>query len=169
MIYYFAYGSNLHPVRLIERVPSAELVGVARHPNHKLVFHKKSNDDSSKCNMLNSGSGLVYGAIYKLKPEHKNELDRFEGVGCGYIDNQITLERNEIEYNCFTYLAQKSHIVGNLKPYHWYKKLVVLGAKYLDFPDTYLSSIEAVDSIEDPDPIRRREREALIERVINYR
>ena len=110
MIYYFAYGSNLHPMRLMERVPSAELVGVAKHPNHVLTFHKKSNDGSSKCNMFNSGSGLIFGAIYKLNPEHKNELDRFEGKGYGYIDNQITLEHNETEYSCFTYLAQQSHI-----------------------------------------------------------
>lgn len=87
MIYYFAYGSNLHPTRLMERVPSAEFIGVATHPSHRLTFHKKSNDGSSKCNMYNSGSetDLIYGAIYKLKPEHKDELDRFEGKGCGYI------------------------------------------------------------------------------------
>lgn len=169
MIYYFAYGSNLHPMRLMERVPSAELVGVAKHPNHVLTFHKKSNDGSSKCNMFNSESDQIYGAIYKLKPEHKNELDKFEGKGYGYIDNQITLEHDEIEYTCFTYLAKQSHIVSDRKPYHWYKKLVILGASYLQFPGTYISSIEAVESIEDSDATRRKEKEALIERIINYR
>lgn len=169
MIYYFAYGSNLHPARLIERVPSAELVGVARKPKHALTFHKRSSDGSSKCNMFNSETGLIYGAIYRLNPDHKNELDKFESNGYGYIDKQITLEHNESKYNCFTYLAQKSHIVGNLNPYHWYKKLVILGAQYLQFPDAYISSIEAVESIEDPDTSRRKEKEELIERIINYR
>ena len=153
----------------MERVPSAKLVGVAKHPNHVLTFHKRINDGSSKCNMFNSESDLIYGAIYKLKPEHKNELDRFEGKGYGYTDNQITLEHNEIEYTCFTYLAQQSHIVSDLKPYHWYKTLVMLGAQFLQFPDTYISSIEAVESIEDPDTTRRKEKETLIERIINYR
>jgi len=156
-------------MRLIERVPSAELIGVAKHHNYALTFHKKSNDGSGKCNMFNSESSLVYGAIYKLDPNHKNELDRFEGKGYGYIDNQITLEHNENEYTCFTYLAQQSHIFDNLKPYHWYKRLVVLGAQYLQFPDTYISSIEAVESIEDPDESRRKEKDELIERIINYR
>ncbi len=41
MIHYFAYGSNLHPVRLIERVPSASLVGVIGISKHRLAFHKK--------------------------------------------------------------------------------------------------------------------------------
>ncbi len=155
----------------MERVPSAELVGVAEHSNHKLNFHKKSNDGSSKCNMFNSDAetDLIYGAIYKLKPEHKNELDRFEGKGYGYIDNQIMLKHNGNEYTCFTYLAQQSHIVDNLKPYHWYKILVILGAQYLEFPGSYISSIEAVESMEDPDTTRRKEKETLIESIINYR
>ena len=168
MIYYFAYGSNLHPMRLMERAPSAELVGVTKHTNHALTFHKRSNDGSSKCNMFNSESDLIYGAIYKLNPEHKDELDRFEGKGYGYIDNLITLEHNDDEYTCFTYLAQQSHIASDLKPYHWYKKLVILGAQYLQFPDSYISSIEAVESIEDPDATRRKEKDELIERIINY-
>ena len=104
-----------------------------------------------------------------MNPEHKNDLDRFEGKGYGYIDNQIVLNHDGTEYTCFTYLAQQSHIVDNLKPYHWYKKLVVLGAYYLGFPDSYISSIEAVASIEDPDPKRRKEKDLLIESIINYR
>ena len=119
--------------------------------------------------MFKSESDLIYGAIYKLKPGHKNELDRFEGKGYGYIDNQITLEHNEVEFTCFTYIAQQSHIANNLKPYHWYKKLVILGAQYLQFPDTYISLIEAVESTEDPDTTRRKENEQLIGRIINYR
>ena len=153
----------------MERVSSAELIGVAKHPSHTLTFHKKSNDDSSKCNMFKSETGLIYGAIYKLKIEHKNDLDRFEGRGYGYIDNQITVKHKEIEYTCFTYLAQQSHIVNNLKPYHWYKKLVILGAQYLEFPDSYILSIKAVESMEDPDSTRRKEKEILIESIINYR
>ena len=171
MIHYFAYGSNLHPMRLMERVSSAELVGVTEHPHHSLTFHKESNDGSSKCNIFHTGndSDLIYGAIYKLKPDHKTELDRFEGKGYGYIDNQIKLQHNGEEHTCFTYLAQQSHIVNNLKPYHWYKQLVVLGAKYLQFPDLYISSIEAVESIDDPNLKRRKEKEVLIENIIKYR
>ena len=119
--------------------------------------------------MCYSESGLIYGAIYKLHHDHKYELDRFEGKGYGYIDNQISLQHNETEYTCFTYLAQQSHIVNDLKPYHWYKKLVIMGAQYLQFPDTYISSIEAIGSIEDPDAIRRKEKEELIGRIKNYR
>ena len=169
MIYYFAYGSNLHPVRLKKRVPSAELVGVAKHPNYRLAFHKKSNDESGKCNMFNSNckSDLIYGAIYRLKPEDKDQLDILEGRGYGYIEKTITLEYNGAEYNCFTYIAEPLHIVDRLKPYHWYKKLVVEGAKYLKFPDYYIASIEAVKSIDDFDHSRIKSMDKLIEQIVN--
>jgi hypothetical protein len=171
MIYYYAYGSNLHPLRLLERVPSAELVGVAAHPKHKLYFHKRSNDGSSKCNMFNSGieSDVTYGAIYKLNSAHKSVLDRFEWMGSGYMDKQIMLTHDGKKYCCFTYCAQQSYIVDNLNPYHWYKKLVILGARYLEFPESYISSIETAQSIDDPDRIRKKERKELIDRIINYR
>jgi len=171
MIHYFAYGSNLHPLRLMERVPSAKLVCTIELTKHQITFHKKSNDGSSKCNLhkTNTDTDTVHGAIYELEPRHKAFLDKFEGIGYGYIDKQMVIKNQGIEYNCFTYLAQHSHIVDNLKPYHWYKKLVFLGAKYLQFPDAYVFSIEAVESVEDPDEGRRREKERLIENVINYR
>ena len=98
---------------------------------------------------------------------HKRVLDGFEGYG--YEDDHIKLQHKGQNYVCFKYSAQQSHIVNNLKPYHWYKQLVVLGAKYLQFPDSYIHSIESVPSVQDPDEIRRNENELLIEKIIDYR
>ena len=171
MIHYFAYGSNLHPMRLMERVPSAKLIGTATLDDHCLTFHKRSNDGSSKCNMFETrgASDEIHGAIYEISPEHKSILDGFEGKGYGYIDNQIKLSHQDHEYLCFTYLAQQSHIVDNLKPYHWYKEMVVLGSKYLGFPEAYVSSIDSVESTEDPDHNRMLEKEALLGKMRNFR
>lgn len=171
MIHYFAYGSNLHPIRLRERVPSAKLIGGVTLDSHHLIFHKRSNDRSSKCNIFETGSAtdVVHGAIYEIAPEHKSDLDRFEGKGSGYIDIQIKLRHQEQQYLCFTYLAQQSHIADNLKPYHWYKEMVVLGANYLGFPDAYVSSIVSIESTEDPEHNRRLEKEALLEKMRNFR
>lgn len=167
MIHYFAYGSNLHPLRLIERVPSASLIGVAGIRAHRLSFHKKGKDNSSKCNLLKTGSesDLVHGALYEIDPAHKAVLDGYEGNGFGYTDNSLAVEHNGREYSCFTYQAQESHIVEHLKPFHWYKELVVLGAIYLKFPQAYIASIRSVASVPDPDSQRRQEHESLIEKL----
>ena len=170
MINYFAYGSNLHPLRLMERVPSANLIGAAKLSKHVLAFHKKGRDDSGKCNLLKTGSeaDLVHGAIYELDQEHKSLLDEFESRGCGYMDERINLFYEGKEYDCFTYYAQQLHIVENIKPYHWYKTLVLLGTRYLQLPHEYVNSIEQVESIEDANEERKLESEVLIEKIMEF-
>lgn len=50
-LHYFAYGSNLHPYRLIQRVPNARLVATTRLDGYGVSFSKRSHDGSSKCNL----------------------------------------------------------------------------------------------------------------------
>ena len=167
---YFAYGSNLHPVRLTERVPSAKFVGTVELAHHDLAFHKKSNDGSAKCNLLHTGaeSDRVHGAMYTLDHEHKALLDRYEGKGSGYMDSPLKVQYQGQSCSCFTYLAQPSHIADHLQPYHWYKKLVLLGAQYLRFPHSYIAAIESVKSIDDPDESRRKEHDVLIKKMQRF-
>jgi len=157
-------------MRLLERVPSTNLLGVAELDKHRLAFHKKSQDGSSKCNLVRTGNKCdgVYGAIYQMDSAHKQDLDSFEGNGNGYLDSQLTVELYGKERSCFTYFAQETHIADGLKPYHWYKNLVVLGARHLQFPDVYVRSIELIESVEDPDETRRKKHELLIEEILNY-
>ena len=170
-LYYFAYGSNLHPVRLSERVPSAEFLGVIELSHYRLAFQKRGRDGSSKCNLVCTGkeSDGVYGAVYQIDSIHKQALDCFEGQGNGYHDSQLTVELHGKEHSTFTYFAQVSHIADGLKPYHWYKNLVVLGAKHMQFPNAYVRSIELIESVEDPDETRREHHSLLIEKIANFR
>jgi hypothetical protein len=151
-------------------VPSAQLVGVIELNQHRLAFQKRGRDGSSKCDLIHTGgeSDGVYGAIYQIDSAHKQTLDRFEGNGNGYFDSQLTIELHGKDYPCFTYFAQAAHIADGLKPYHWYKNLIVLGAKHLQFPDVYVRSIEMIESVEDLNDARRRQHELLIEEIRNY-
>lgn len=54
-------------------------------------------------------------------------------------------------------------------PYHWYKKLVISGARYLQFPEHYIAAIEAVESVEDHEGERRAKKEVIIDKINNYR
>ena len=170
MLYYFAYGSNLHPVRLLERVPSAQWVGRTELKYHRLAFQKRGRDGSSKCDLVRTGeeSDGVFGAIYQMDSVHKQALDSFEDNGNGYYDSQLTVELHGKEYSTFTYFAQQSYIDNDLKPYHWYKSLIVLGAKHLQFPNAYVRSIELIESVEDPDETRREHQNLLIEKIVNF-
>ncbi len=150
-MWYAAYGSNLHPLRLAERASSARLMTTSFLPSWSLHFHKRSNDGSGKCNIL-AGSDGIHVAVFDISAEDKLALDRIEGLGRGYSETILSIPGIG---DCVTYVAQQSHIDGSLAPYDWYKELVLMGARVHGFPDDYLSRISSLPTRRDPDPDRR--------------
>jgi gamma-glutamylcyclotransferase (GGCT)/AIG2-like uncharacterized protein YtfP len=167
VIHYFAYGSNLHPLRLKQRIPSAQLVGTTTLAGYELSFAKRGQDTSGKGHIKPAKHhGLIHGAVFEIAAQHKATLDTFEGPGYG--QTSFELEVNRIGYTCFAYIGQISHLDESLRPFHWYKSLIVLGAEFHCFPDHYIQDIQQTPSIEDPDLHRRRQHERLITRINNY-
>lgn len=148
---YAAYGSNLHPLRLTERISSAQLVATGFLPNWSLQFHKRSNDGSGKCNILSGGNG-IHVAVFEISATDKLELDRIEGLGVGYSETILSVPGIG---PCASYVAEQSHIDDSLVAYDWYKELVLLGASVHGFPDSYLDRIDSVPVRQDPSPDRR--------------
>lgn len=160
-IRYAAYGSNLHPTRLIERTPSARLLGTSCLPDWSLRFHKRSLDQSGKCDII-AGTGGIHVAVYELSDADKTTLDEIEGVGAGYVDISLTVPGMG---ECKSYVAEESFVDNSLTPYDWYKALVLVGARAHSFPAKYVSEIEAVVACQDPDPQRSADNWAIIERA----
>ena len=158
---YAAYGSNLHPFRLSERVASAELVTTGFLPGRNLHFHKRSQDGSGKCNIM-TGSEGVHVAVYDVSAADKKALDRIEGVGEGYIE--IDLDVPDVGL-CASYVAAETHVDDSLLPYDWYRELVLLGARAQHFPKAYIDAIAAIPCRADPDVDRRARNGAIIEAI----
>lgn len=150
---YAAYGSNLHPRRLKARTPSAQLVGIGFLPDWSLRFHKRSVDTSGKCNILYGSSGL-YVAVYRMNATDKQELDRIEGLGSGYVDGSINVPEFGV---CATYFAADSHIDEALLPFDWYREMVLLGCRALELPAEYVQKIEQITVMRDSDSQRRQD------------
>lgn len=151
---YAAYGSNLHPLRLRARTPSAQLAGTAYLPDWSLRFHKRSIDASGKCS-ISQGSSGVWVAVYRMSAADKQELDKIEGAGDGYVDTTIEVPQFG---DCETYIAACSRVDEALQPYDWYRELVLLGCEELGLPPDYVRRIEKVAAMPDPDSDRRRDR-----------
>lgn len=162
-VHYIAYGSNLHPVRLVARVPSARAVDVVEMRGHRLAFDKRSTDGSAKCHVYTEEADhhTVYGALYEFDARHKPRLDAAEGGG--YRERIARVPLNGNGYRPYTYVARQSHIEPDLLPYHWYKSLVLAGARFHGFPEHYIATIEAAPSTHDPDQERVRRHERLLE------
>jgi hypothetical protein len=162
-LHYLTYGSNLHPMRLQKRIPSASLVGTTELPNRALSFNKRSQDGSGKCTIARADSSQsVFGAIYKIDSQEKPLLDRIEGVGVGYDVHWEDLLVNGARTRTFMYVASSGFVDEKLMPYRWYKDLVLAGARYHCFPVDYIEVLEAVGTVGDPDEKRRKANEAIL-------
>lgn len=156
---YFAYGSNMCTGRLRGRVRSASFVRIARLTGHSFRFHKRSIDGSSKADAFETGnsSDSIWGAIFDLEENQKPSLDTAEGLGAGYREKSaIVLDGNGQEHRAALYVADASSIDDTLRPYSWYKRFVVEGARQHALPDEYVSAIAGMPDAEDPDRGRDR-------------
>lgn len=160
-MHYAAYGSNLHPLRLRERIESAQFITRDFLPDWELGFHKRSKDGSGKCNIVPGHAG-VHVAVFDISIEDKIALDEIEGVGAGYLHLDLVLP--DIG-SCATYVAAGTHIDNTLSPYDWYRELVILGALAHGFPDDYIRAISATRCCEDPDAERRARNRRTIETI----
>jgi len=154
-MYYFAYGSNMSIKRLKERVLSANLITIASLHRHTLRFHKKGIDGSGKCNACETGNAKhsVIGVVFDIDISEKPALDRKEGLGHGYDEKPVELVTHSGELlQAYTYYARL--IDSTLKPYHWYKKHVLIGARENRLPENYIETIDSIESIPDPMPER---------------
>ena len=168
-VHYLAYGSNLHPKRLAQRIPAARVLGTVELLGYKLAFHKRSVDGSGKC-MFYTGQGndqIMYAVLYEFDSKYKKELDSLEGCGMGYVDTQIAVTLNGKQYTAYIYTAQAGSIVSGLMPYYWYKKLVIAGANYHQFPADYIASIQATVSQPDRDELRKQENDELVAELLD--
>lgn len=168
-LYYLAYGSNLHPLRLKLRTPSSEVVGVSELLGYGLRFNKHGRDGSGKCNVLqtNNPGESVIGVVYRMLAEEKPLLDQAEGLGRGYDLSAAEIAVSDVSYEAFFYVAQPAHINDALQPYTWYKQLVLDGARVHGLPDFYIDAIAKVAAVADPDAARHARHEAILHGTIS--
>lgn len=163
---YAAYGSNLHPVRLTdrERCPSAILRGTCVMPGYRLLFRKRSTDGSAKCDAERTGNpeDQLLIAVFDIAESEETSLDSAEGLGYGYHKDTVDLTLAGQDVTAKIYLAYEDRIVDD-KPYEWYKQMVLLGAQYHGFPDSYVKTISDVLAKTDTDSSRAEKEWAKVE------
>jgi gamma-glutamylcyclotransferase (GGCT)/AIG2-like uncharacterized protein YtfP len=132
-------------------------------PGHRLTFDNASTKDrSGKCDAMITGKAtdLVFAVLYRINPQDKPTLDRYEGLGVEYRDAFVRIATPEGEpAEALIYYA--TNLDPSLKPYHWYKQHVLQGAEENGLPADYIAAIRAVESIADCDR-QREERELNI-------
>lgn len=161
----FAYGSNMLVKRITERCRSARPLGVAELPGHELRWHKRSHDGSGKCDVIESTvpGANVFGVLYEIPLDEKSALDTAEGLGHGYEERRLEVLHLGQRKVVLAYVA--TNVDPALKPYTWYRALVVAGAKEHSLPEAYIEGIQSVAAMEDADTERHEQNFRLLDGV----
>lgn len=156
---YFAYGSNLHPLRLARRTPSVAVVAPARLRRHRLAFHKCSNlDASGKCSIQPTGrvGDVVHGVVYRIALAERARLDLAEGLGAGYARIRCRVELPRGHAMVWSYIAEAPWVDDGLLPFDWYLELVLRGAAHHGLPAGWCRRLAATPAVRDPVHRRRQ-------------
>ena len=160
----FAYGSNLHDRRMLNRVPSACPVAIGHVEQRQLRFHKRSVDGSAKADAAFTGvpEDRVWGVVYRLSPDEKPELDKHEFLGIGYDQELVEVTTSSGSIDAWMYVARHDAIDQTLKPYAWYHDYVIVGAQQHRLPFCYIYNLMRVETTLDPDRERHEQNRQLI-------
>ena len=161
---YFAYGSNMFTYRLEKRVGRVEIIGISKLSKHSLLFNKVSTDGSLKANITPDDKDDVYGILFKINPNKKEELDKAEGLVKGYVIDEVEVEQLESKnkVKAFTYVADKIDNSNTNKPYSWYLELIIIGAEEHQLPEEYISRIKAIPTKQDDNILRKGSTEQIV-------
>ena len=147
--------------RLAARCASAEVVSTALVEDFNLAFSKRSKDQSGKATLVQDSDSIVYGVLFRIEDKDLVELDSAEGAGKGYerftVSAKLAIDDRIIE--AYSYIA--TDIDSTLKPYNWYKALVLAGALQHGLPGLYRQNIVELEAIDDTDLDRRERRKAI--------
>ena len=153
MMLYFAYGSNLDKDQMAVRCTSARYIANACLKEYRLDFTRFSKTRGcAVADVVEEDGSEVWGVIYEISEEDCNELDECEGyLSSTYKDdNAYNREIIEVFENCnldkpkkvSIYIANQEPNPG--RPSKEYLGLILGGARYYDFPESYIEMLEQV-------------------------
>ncbi len=132
--YYFAYGSNMDPERLLERIGKYHMAFPVKLKGYKFVYNKKSIDGSAKANIEEKAGEYVLGVCYEIDEDDFGVLKKYED-GYDQRDIEVT-EKEGKSTKAVTYISKS---IDNLRlATSEYKNIVLKGAKHWGLDETYI-------------------------------
>lgn len=128
---------------------------------YELLFNKESRKDGSgKANVQPRADGEVWGVLYTIPDKHLDILDNGEGSGY-YREKMVVYLTDDTVTEAWVYLAREPSNDPLLRPYTWYKRFLVEGAREHELPTQYIEKLERIDAKEDENQERDREKRSL--------
>lgn len=159
----FAYGSNMCLGRLLDYKVHPEGPGQpAQLRGYVLRLNKlgrRRGRRSGKGNIEQCAAETVWGVLYKIPDHELTVLDA--GEGPGYQRVRLRVESSDGPVDAWVHVAKEPSNDPDLRPYGWYKRFIVEGARSHDLPAEYIAKLEAIEAVDDPDQEWERNRRSL--------
>lgn len=97
LMLYFAYGSNLDFAQMRQRCPSAKFVSIAKLPDHRLDFTRKSlTRGCGVADVVPELGRAVWGVVFAVEETDIGSLDASEGYRPGRPDTENSYVRQQL-------------------------------------------------------------------------
>ena len=97
--------------------------------------------------------------LYTIPDAHLTILDDGEG---GYLRKKMPVRTTDgAATKAWVYVARQASQDPMLRPYTWYKRLLVEGAREHGLPDRYVQTLERIKARQDKNKQRDAEKRAL--------
>jgi len=145
MLNYFAYGSNMAESTMSKLAPNARKIGVARLPNYRLAFTRRSTRWKAGVADVVPCQGLsVFGVLYEIDLDEVLAMDRKEGAPRAYRRTDITTLVNYEPVSAMTYTVTEPN-AHELPPNADYFSQILQGAEENSLPDPYQDFLTYVE------------------------
>lgn len=134
--YYFAYGSNMDPERLIKRIKKYHKAFLVTLSDYKFIYNKKSIDGTAKANIMPNEGTVVHGVCFEIDDDDFSVLQRNEG-GYNRENILVTINENRKNTKAVTYISYQ--IDDKLIPSDEYKDLILKAASHWSLEKPYVT------------------------------
>jgi cation transport regulator ChaC len=143
-MFYFAYGSNMHPGQMRKRCPGCSLVGAARLRDHRLAFSRPwaAWDGGGVADIQPSPGSVVEGVVWEITAAHRDALDQYEEYPTAYTRKDVVVET--LEGRTATAFAYFARPMGTYRPGRRYLQSLIDGAGAHGLSPEYVASLEAI-------------------------
>ena len=102
----FAYGSNMNSRQMAARCPGAQVVSVAKLPDHRLTFAGRSARwGGGVATIMPARRSSVVGVVWLVSAANLERLDEFEGYPFVYERVSVLVDRSEgASLWCYAYV-----------------------------------------------------------------
>jgi cation transport regulator ChaC len=154
LTWYFAYGSNMDPVRLFDQrlaprgVPRGERIA-GRLDGWRLAFDKPARlpKGAAAANIVAAPGGVVHGTLNALPDAGFDVLDVYEGVANGHYERRsirVTRGDTGAEVDAIVYVALMQS--EGLRPHRSYLDCLLAGRDLL--PPDYWARLAATPTLD---------------------